>query len=71
METDITEHAVWGPLGDWAVTFTSGDVLRVTAHAYELRDDEYVFSILMRGSPGYYIDLIRIPVGLVAEVEGG
>jgi hypothetical protein len=71
METDITEQAVWGPLGEWAVSFTSGDVVHVMAHAYEVRDDQYVFSILMRGSPGYCVDLIRIPVALVAEVEGG
>jgi hypothetical protein len=71
MATDSTEHAVWGPLGDWEVTLTSGDVVRVTAHAYEVRDDEYVFSILMRGSPAYFVDLIRIPVALVTEVEGG
>ena len=71
METDKTEHAVWGQLGDWAATITGGDVLRVAAHAYEVRDDEYVFSILMRGSPGYFVDLIRIPVAVVAEVQGG
>ena len=69
METDTTEHTIWGPLGDWAVTLTSGDVMRVTAHAYHVSDDEYVFSILMNGSPAYYVDLIRIPTALVTEVE--
>jgi hypothetical protein len=55
----------------WEVTLKTGEVLEVRAHAFGESGDDYIFVALMEGSPRFEYELLRVPVGAVAEVEGG
>ncbi len=58
-------------LGSWKVTLKNGDMLEVDAHAYSQENDLYCFSILMEGTPPFYVDVLKIPVSLVEKIRGG
>jgi hypothetical protein len=58
-------------LDPWEVTLTTGDALIVRAHGVRELEDFYVFVALMKGSPAYEYELLRIPVTAVADVSGG
>ena len=47
---------------------TTGQILSLTAHAFSKEEDAYVFSILMRGTPDYYVDTVRVPADIVETV---
>jgi len=57
--------------GTWTVTLTSGDELRVSAHAYGEVDGHYEFVMLMEGSPPFETEVLRIPRNAVAGISGG
>lgn len=58
-------------LGEWTITLQDGSKIQLRVHAYSEEGDDYVFSVLMRGRPAFYIDILRIPRASVAEVTGG
>jgi hypothetical protein len=57
--------------GTWSVTLRSGDVLRVTAHAYGELDDSYQFVLLMEGNPPFETEVLRVPHSVVSDIRGG
>jgi hypothetical protein len=59
------------PLGEWRISLRTGGELRLAAHAYSEEDEMYTFSILMDGSPAFYVDVLRVPAALVSKIEGG
>lgn len=59
------------PLGEWKISLRTGGEIWLAAHAYSEEDEVYTFSILMDGSPAFYVDLLRVPTALVSEIEGG
>ncbi|HEX5945962.1 MAG TPA: hypothetical protein VFY82_06770 [Acidimicrobiales bacterium] len=57
--------------GRWQVTLVGGDTIQLLAHGYSIEADEYVFSLLVDGTPPFEVDAARLPRSLVREVEGG
>jgi hypothetical protein len=55
----------------WEVTLKTGEALLIRAHAFGEEDGDFVFVALMKGTPNYEYELLRIPSTLVAEIEGG
>jgi hypothetical protein len=58
-------------LGDWDMTLRSGDVVALHAHSYSQEGEDYVFNLLMEGTPCYQVEIARFPVAVVADVIGG
>jgi hypothetical protein len=58
-------------LDHWEITLNSGEILRVRAHAYGEEEGWYIFVALMRGTPNYEYELLRVPTSAVTNVEGG
>jgi hypothetical protein len=58
-------------LANWAVTLGGGDVVVLHAHAYSREGDEYVFTVLMEGTPHYEVAIAKFPVGIVSNIIGG
>jgi hypothetical protein len=70
--SDSTEPAtLTSPLGEWELTLVGGGRIRLSAHAYHEDQGDYVFAMLMVGTPHYEIDVARIPAAIVEEIEGG
>jgi hypothetical protein len=63
--------ALTDPLDPWELTLRSGEVLTIQAHGVKEEDGTYVFVALMHGDPHFELELARIPMALVAELEGG
>jgi hypothetical protein len=57
--------------GTWTVRLRTGDVLRVSAHAYGEVDDSYQFVMLMEGKPPFETEVLRVPRKAVSEIRGG
>lgn len=57
--------------GRWQVRLAGGETIQLLAHGYSIEGDEYVFSLLMDGTPPFDVDAARLPRSLVREVEGG
>lgn len=57
--------------GTWTVVLHSGDVLRVTAHAYGELGADYQFVLLMEGTPPFETEMLRVPRSAVADIRGG
>jgi hypothetical protein len=70
MSDEPTEHVIWGPLTEFLIELVGGRTVTIWATAYHVENRDYVFSILMRGSPGYDIDVARIPADAVARDSG-
>lgn len=68
---EVNRQELSANLDPWQVTLTTGDVLSVRAHGVKELEDFYVFVALMKGSPAYEYELLRIPVSAVADVSGG
>jgi hypothetical protein len=58
-------------LDHWEVVLSDGSMLRVRAHSYGEDGHEFVFYALMKGTPNYEYELIRIPKASVRDIEGG
>lgn len=57
--------------GQWQVTLSSGELIQLLAHGFSIEEDQYVFSLLIEGTPAFEVDVMRIPVSIVRSVEGG
>jgi hypothetical protein len=64
-------HQLVFDLSVWKVTLTSGHSLTFRADGWREGDETHVFVALMRGTPNYEYELLRIPASVVATVEGG
>jgi len=64
------EHVVWGALTEFQIELAGGQLVTIWAHSYHVEDRNYVFSILMRGSPGYEVDVASIPAAAVSQDAG-
>jgi hypothetical protein len=58
-------------LEDWTITVLGDRKIRLRAHAYSEEEGEYVFSLLMKGGPAYFVDILRVPSAIVTDVTGG
>lgn len=56
--------------GRWTVELVSGGTAYVHADGYSEEDGEFVFSVLVEGSPNFEFHVARLPVAIVAEVFG-
>jgi hypothetical protein len=57
--------------GRWQVTLIGGQTIQLLAHGNSIEGDEYVFSLLMDGTPPFEVDAARLPRSLVRAVDGG
>lgn len=60
-----------GEPGLWELFLANGNTLIVAAHAYSKQDGIYVFNMLMEGIPRFELDVLRIPVSMVSQIQGG
>ncbi len=72
----MSEHREPGLLlasepGRWQVTLVGGQTIQLLAHGYSIEGDEYVFSLLMDGTPPLEVHAARLPRSLVRAVDGG
>jgi hypothetical protein len=58
-------------LDHWEVVLADGSMLRLLAHSYGEDRDAFVFYALMKGTPAYEYELLRIPKDAVRDIEGG
>lgn len=58
-------------LSDWWITLKDSTVLHLRADGYSRRDGNLVFSVLVKGTPNYEVELASVPEGAVAKVRGG
>ena len=58
-------------LGDWDITLRTGEVVALHAHNYSQVGDQYVFNLLMEGTPCYQVEIARFPIEIVSEIRGG
>ena len=69
--TDQPSLVLTSDLDYWEVTLNTGEVLTVRAHAFGESKGDYVFVALMRGTPNFEHEILRIPAATVSEIEGG
>jgi hypothetical protein len=70
MSDEPSEHVVWGSLTEFPIELAGGQIVTIWATSYHVQERDYVFSVLMRGSPGYDVDIARIPADAVARHVG-
>jgi hypothetical protein len=71
MSHEMSGFKLAGELGSWDISLVHGGALRLAAHAYSRQEHDYVFVALAEGRPNYEVELARIPVDLVARINGG
>jgi hypothetical protein len=69
--TDQPRLVLTSDLDYWEVTLNTREILTVRAHAFGESEGDYVFVALMMGAPNFEYELLRIPVSVVSEIEGG
>lgn len=55
----------------WEVQLSDDGVIEVRAHGFAERDGFFVFVALMRGTPHYEYELVRIAATEVKNIDGG
>jgi hypothetical protein len=55
----------------WTVTLRDGGTVIIRAHTVGEEDGYLSFVALMAGVPAYEYELVRLPIGSVADYEGG
>ncbi|MFN8523153.1 MAG: hypothetical protein U0821_08610 [Chloroflexota bacterium] len=50
-------------------TLTSGIVIGVWAHGFDVEGDNTVFEIMIRAKPNYLLEVLAIPTKAVADVR--
>lgn len=55
-------------LSKWEVRLKSGEVIVLFSNSFSREGEEYVFDILMEGSPNFLVDVARVPVDLVDNI---
>jgi hypothetical protein len=64
-------HRFTGEPGHWEVILHEGATVRVRADAFWEDGDDYVFVVLMEGTPRYDFEVARIPKVAASEPNGG
>ena len=57
--------------GRWVVTLAGGHDAQITASGYSENDGDYVFSMLIEGTPPLDVEVVRLPSDLVENISGG
>jgi len=51
----------------WTIDLRNGSPITVMAHGYSIESDDVVFSVLLRGTPNFEVESLRIPLALLPE----
>jgi len=52
----------------WTITLTDGAEITIWADGYALKEDHYVFSVLLDQRPRVEMDICHIPVHVVRQI---